>query len=224
MKWGSLSSQIRGLNIILANGTLLELTGPKQNLHLWRALSVSVGRLGIITELKMRIKPQQSVRRRLQEMDIGEFAKQVKAVQDEYVAAKQAGDVAAQKRALFKLDETQVMWHVATQAVWRTDYDHLDREPAAVLLNIDKNDPTVAAMAGPNPSGAFAQVNRQPVAPNQPLTLNARYWGNFFATTMRGFVTPGYVCASAVCCLSFHPFFFAATPPTYRRSPLDSLF
>jgi FAD/FMN-containing dehydrogenase len=55
MRYGSLSSQVKALKVILANGTLLELT-PEDDIHLWRALGVSVGRLGIITELTMRIK------------------------------------------------------------------------------------------------------------------------------------------------------------------------
>mgnify|MGYP001149001105 CR=1 FL=1 len=37
-----------GLKVVLANGTLLEVS-PKINRHLWRAMGVSVGRLGIIT-------------------------------------------------------------------------------------------------------------------------------------------------------------------------------
>ena len=36
------------LKVVLANGTLLEVS-PKINCHLWRAVGVSVGRLGIIT-------------------------------------------------------------------------------------------------------------------------------------------------------------------------------
>ena len=63
LTWGSLSSQIRGLKIILANGTLLTLESPEENQHLWKALGVSVGRLGIITELTLRIVPASPVTR-----------------------------------------------------------------------------------------------------------------------------------------------------------------
>jgi FAD/FMN-containing dehydrogenase len=69
MRWGSLSSQVRGFQMLLANGSLLELNDPAENLHLWRAASVSVGRLGVLTRLTMRIVPQQAVRRSLAEMD-----------------------------------------------------------------------------------------------------------------------------------------------------------
>jgi FAD/FMN-containing dehydrogenase len=110
MRWGSLSSQVRGFQMLLANGSLLELNDPAENLHLWRAASVSVGRLGILTRLTMRIVPQQAVRRSLAEMDFAKFAQQVRAVGQEYAAAKATGDVDGQKRALSQLDETQAFW------------------------------------------------------------------------------------------------------------------
>lgn len=133
MRWGSLSSQVRGFKLLLANGTILELKSPQDNLHLWRAMGVSIGRLGVITELTMRIKPQQAITRNLQDTDFPAFAKEIKSVQDDYVAAKQANDTNAMKQALFRVDETQALWVVGTQAVWRTDYQYLDHEPLSVL-------------------------------------------------------------------------------------------
>jgi FAD/FMN-containing dehydrogenase len=44
--------------VVLANGTIIEVS-PKSNYHLFKALGTSVGRLGIVVEQKMRIKPQQ---------------------------------------------------------------------------------------------------------------------------------------------------------------------
>jgi len=46
-------------------------------------------------------------------------------------------------------------------------------------------------MDGPPQSDVFNQTVKQPVPPNKGLTLNPRYWANFFATTTRTFVTPG---------------------------------
>lgn len=83
MTWGSLSSQMRGIKVILANGTLFELNNPNENLHLWKALGVSVGRLGVITEVTLRIKPQQAVKRKLTELSFQEFAQQIKTVEDQ---------------------------------------------------------------------------------------------------------------------------------------------
>jgi hypothetical protein len=190
LRWGSLSSQVRGMKVILANGTMYELKSPEQDLHLWRALGVSIGRLGVMTELTLRIKPQQAVRRRLQDLDFPAFAAQIKRVQDDYNAAKASGDVDAMRRALFPLHETQALWHVATSSVWRTDFEHLDKEPLSVMLNLDNADPKVQAMNGPD-QGVFDQGRRNPVPPNNRVTLNPRYWANFYSTTMRGFVTPG---------------------------------
>lgn len=188
LTWGSLSSQIRGMKMILANGTLYDLKSPQQDPHLWKALGVNIGRLGVVTELTLRIKPQQSVKRSLQELNFEEFARQVKKVQEDYKVAKASGSEEEQKRALFPLQETQALWHVATAEVWRTDYEYLKKEPLSVLLNIAQSDPVVQAMDGPE---SYDQENVRKVAPNNRVTRNPRYWANFYGTTMRGFVTPG---------------------------------
>ena len=178
------------MKIILANGTLKEYT-PKDNLHLWKALGVHVGRLGVITELTFRIKPQQAVKRKLQELSFEEFAAQVKVTQDAFNAAKAAGDDVAVRKSLAQLDETQALWHYALREIWRVDFEYLDKEPLSVLLNLDLEDPKVQAMSGPNPQGVYNQGNRQPVPPNNRVTTNPRFWANFYATTMRQFATPG---------------------------------
>ena len=176
--------------MLLANGSLLELNDPAENPHLWRAASVSVGRLGVLTRLTMRIVPQQAIRRSLAEMDFGKFAEQVRAVGREYAAAKAAGDVDAQRRALSQLDETQAFWHVPTSSIWRTDYERLDKEPLSVLLNTGGSAaPAVQAMSGPD--GAYDQGARKALAQNGMMTRNTRFWSNFFATSTRGFATPG---------------------------------
>ena len=69
---------------------------------------VSVGRLGIVTQLTLNILPQQSVRRAEQDMTITQFAQQVKQVQDAYTQAKQSGSFQAVWTALHSLNETQV--------------------------------------------------------------------------------------------------------------------
>lgn len=71
-------------------------------------MQVSVGRLGIITQLTLKIVPQQSVQRVEQDMTVAKFADQVKQVQDAYVQAKQTGSASAIWAALHSLNETQV--------------------------------------------------------------------------------------------------------------------
>lgn len=66
------------MTLVLANGTLLTAT-PKSQPHLFRALGVSVGRLGVVTELTLRIKPQMAVTKSLQELKFKQFSDQIKA-------------------------------------------------------------------------------------------------------------------------------------------------
>jgi len=73
-------------------------------------LQVSVGRLGIITQLTLSIVPQQAVRRAEQDTTIAQFAQQVKQVQDAYTQAKQTGSTEAIWTALHSLNETQIRY------------------------------------------------------------------------------------------------------------------
>ena len=78
---------------------------------LW--VQVSVGRLGIITQLTLKIVPQRSVRQVEQDMTASNFADQVKQVQDAYLQAKQTGSPSAIWTALHSLNETQVLFFIA---------------------------------------------------------------------------------------------------------------
>ena len=69
---------------------------------------VSVGRLGIITQLTMHIVPQQSVQRSMSNITASQFADQMKLVQDAYTQAKASGSAEAIWTALHSLNETQV--------------------------------------------------------------------------------------------------------------------
>lgn len=185
---GSLSSQVLSLRLLLANGTIINLT-PENNPHLFKAAAVSVGRLGIITDITFKIIPQRSVKRELQDINITKFASEVKAVQDEFNSAKANGDKMGEKLALSKLDETQALWFVLNKDVWRTDYQYLNKEPQSVLVNLPLRT-TVSAFDGP----AQGVYNSQPTSPmkkNNMILSNPRLWSNIYATTMRGYVTPG---------------------------------
>jgi hypothetical protein len=207
MRWGSLSSQVRGLKVILANGTLLELADPAGNMHLWRALGVSVGRLGVIAELTLRIVPQRAVEKRLQDLDFDEFAAQVAETADAYAAAVAAGDPAAVDAALLALDETQAFWHLvplggnATGAVWRVDFSRGDKLPGGVVPNVSLADPAVAAMDGPpeGAPGAFAALPFEPLAAAPEITTDPEYWAQVRrrhagAATWRLILLPSHTC------------------------------
>ena len=69
-----------------------------------------VGRLGIITRLKLPIVPQAVVKRSLDMTSIEEFAKQLTQVQEDYVAAKAAGTADAVQQTFLSISEVQVWW------------------------------------------------------------------------------------------------------------------
>lgn len=71
-------------------------------------IQVSVGRLGIITRLKLPIVPQAAVKRILDFTSIDEFAKELVEVQEDYKAAKAAGTPEALKKAFLAISEVQV--------------------------------------------------------------------------------------------------------------------
>ena len=71
-------------------------------------LQVSVGRLGIITQLTLSIVPQQAVQRSLVQISDAQFAQQVKLTQDAYTAALASNNQTNVVAALAQLDETQV--------------------------------------------------------------------------------------------------------------------
>ncbi len=51
--YGSLSHQVIGLTVVLANGSVVQLSDDS-NPHLFNAMRVSVGRLGVITSVTSR--------------------------------------------------------------------------------------------------------------------------------------------------------------------------
>jgi len=61
---GSLSNQVIGFRVVLANGTITEINQEEHPLYL-RAFQVSVGRLGVVTDVKLRIIRENLVRRTL---------------------------------------------------------------------------------------------------------------------------------------------------------------
>lgn len=185
---GSLSNQVTSIQAVLANGTLANFS-PHSNQHLWRAMQVSVGRLGVITQLSLSIMPQQAVQRAEQDMTAAQFAQQVKQVQDAYTQAKQSGSSEAIWTALHSLNETQCFWFVPTGDLWRVEYQRLEEQPQDATSNTT---PEVTAQDGPDSNvGTYAQQEQQPVSPNGLINANPQTWSNTFATGLRSVVAPG---------------------------------
>jgi len=81
---GSLSNQVIGFQVVLANGTITEIYPDNYPLY-FRAFQVSVGRLGVVTHVKMRIIKENLVRRRLF-LDVTEedFMPRIRRAQEMY--------------------------------------------------------------------------------------------------------------------------------------------
>ena len=96
--------------------------------------------------------------------------------------------------ALAALDETQALWHVANKAVWRTDYQYLDKEPEDALLNIPIDSGDVQSFNGN--LQVYIPQDTPDVEKSNAILNNAMRWARIYGTTMRGFVNPGTYAAS----------------------------
>jgi hypothetical protein len=94
-----------------AEGNIRTVT-PTSDPHTFRAMAVSVGRLGIMLEVSMRIVPNKAVRREKQDMTTEGFASAVQKLQEQYIAAKANGTNGPSSRAVWEVlkqwDEKQV--------------------------------------------------------------------------------------------------------------------
>jgi FAD/FMN-containing dehydrogenase len=207
---GSLSQQIVALEMVTADGNVQWYT-PEKHPHLFSALRVSVGRLGVITRLRINVSAQQPVDRRLQEMTFEEFVDQIEAVQEAYRDAVKAGSLPAVLQALASLDETQVMWAVPLERVWRSDFTRLDKEPPfAVLMspssdfspedllasmlfkNESAQDEASATEAGPDT--VYREIPQTAVSPNRafgPNGANPRLISTFIQRSLNPVLAPG---------------------------------
>ena len=80
---GSIASQVVAVTVALANGTVMEITAADHP-HLMRAWGVSIGRLGILLDLTLKISHNVNVRRSNRVMPSGEFVQHMKDVQRAY--------------------------------------------------------------------------------------------------------------------------------------------
>ncbi|KAL4443587.1 hypothetical protein ABPG75_011324 [Micractinium tetrahymenae] len=101
--FGSLSNQVVGLTAVLANGTVVQLSEAASP-HLFRAMLVSVGRLGVITSVTSRIKPQGWVRKTEASHSLDDVFTTIQDAATAYAAA--GSDAAARQAALAPLDRS----------------------------------------------------------------------------------------------------------------------
>lgn len=78
--------QLRALTIMDADGTIHKLT-PASNPHLWKAATVSVGRMGIILDLTIAIVKNNMVKRDKADISVPEFVDTISQLQSSFNAA-----------------------------------------------------------------------------------------------------------------------------------------
>ena len=86
--YSSLSNEVIGFKVVLANGTLTEIYPDRHPLY-FRAFQVSVGRLGVVTDVKMRIIRETLVRRTIkQSTDREDFFSEIREIQSVYASGE----------------------------------------------------------------------------------------------------------------------------------------
>lgn len=196
MSEGSLSSQVASIEVVIANGSVITVDREDDS-HLFRALGVSVGRLGAITKVKMSIVPQVMVRKTDRSVSVVDFVNWLYNVQDAYKAAVDSGDQNAVRAALLEIDETQIFWNVAMGTIRRFDFDYdgksVDSVSEYVYLgggNGGGSSSSGEASPGYSPAApaatedlqsVYQQRFKEAVAVNQAMLSNAYVWGAFYA-------------------------------------------
>ena len=182
LAYGSMSSdtQLLALDVVLANGTLIQVSKASHP-FLWRALQVSVGRLGIITAATFKLVPNSAMHRYKVDLGVSNFLGEIKKLQDGFNSGGEGHpDVQA-------LDGVQWCWFTtrprnATNAVWhsRAAWVGAPPPPAAAWASPPVMRPVQGALtdsqvAAHLASGAPSMVFRQPAGrPTQkgtPLTF-----------------------------------------------------
>lgn len=142
---GSIASQVVAVTVALANGTVMEITAADHP-HLMRAWGVSIGRLGILLDLTLKISHNVNVRRSNRVMPSGEFVQHMKDVQRAYNTNGESA------QAVQDLGEHQLFWYFPNDELMEISFDS---DPATwpVLLRSQGEGPE----AGPNPLYAAMQ-------------------------------------------------------------------
>ena len=115
------------MTVVLANGTVTQLS-PETHPKLWPAFALSVGRLGVIVDVTLRIQPNELVFRDVEAVSVTQLLREVRGFQERFVAA--AGKVTPELEE--DLDGRQYLWFMtrgprAPNAVWRATHRAVER-------------------------------------------------------------------------------------------------
>ena len=179
LRYGSLSNSVLEYRLLLANGTAVEVS-EQSNPHLMRALRTNVGRLGIITQLTMRIVPQRPIRRTTETLEWDDYIGRLKAIQADYNGAMAANNDVAAARALKPLEDTQIQWHSPLGTVWWAQYEQVGEVGGYVRpktgeanLEILERVHDQVPFGGTPPSALMATIT------------SSTYWANWFQNIIR---------------------------------------
>jgi len=129
LRHGSLSSQTIAVEAVTvaADGTgSARWYDAASDPHLFAALRLSVGRLGVVTRLRLRIARGAAVVRHLETLSLTAFAAQVRQATDALAAARATDDARLAAAALDTLHETNAFWYPPLDLVRRVDFDRED--------------------------------------------------------------------------------------------------
>lgn len=184
LEHGSISNCIVKMQVVGASGRVKTIS-RHSNPHLFRAFAVGVGRLGIITEITMRIVPQVLVDRRNKGLSFKGFVGDMQVIQEIYRVGKQSSNTTLMHESLKPLHEKQCFWHVPSQEVWSLDFVEVQDGRSG------EQAPLVQAFSGPASLYVERQEDRSPVGPTRALTVGATFWSNAMKRYLQGNVEEG---------------------------------
>ena len=144
LRHGSLSSQVTALTMVLANGTVLSLGEENaSSTHLFEAARASIGRLGVVVDVTIRIVPNRPVRKTSTVLDPLDFVDDVVAASTAVARCEVAFSAGGNRGAAWecamaspevrRLDETQLFWFFPLGKIVRVEFHRLDMLPEEIL-------------------------------------------------------------------------------------------
>ena len=151
LRHGSLSSQCVAATLVLANGTVASFDAETTPPALFDAVRASVGRLGVLVDVTLRVAPNLPVRKTSRTMEPFEFVEMVEAASEAMARCEDAfegADVNASEDAdgndaawacafaapeIRALDETQLFWFFPLGKIVGVTYRRLDDLPAKIM-------------------------------------------------------------------------------------------
>ena len=156
LRRGSLSSQVAGLEVVLANGTTTSFAETKTPRRIFDAARAHLGRLGAVTRVRLKITKNHPVRRMSRDVSPETFASLVEKASDAFARCADAVDAGAdeetraeeRKKCAFasphlrRLDETQAFWFFPLGVVTEVTFARLDDlEDDVRRLGVDSRTP-----------------------------------------------------------------------------------